>query len=157
MFRENTVVVLGAGSSFEAGLPLGATLAKTLSNDLNLSWKRNQLVRGNPRLSYALLKHPNYRSKGQEWIAAARMISGGVQDAESIDRFVDIHNANPDVQSIAKLGIVCALLDAEKSSKMFLFEKNTRSWKINPHAIDVNKRQQEILGTRHFLKSLRMA
>jgi hypothetical protein len=38
LFNKKTVFVLGAGASFEAGMPLGAKLAENISELLNFYW-----------------------------------------------------------------------------------------------------------------------
>jgi hypothetical protein len=54
MFRSNTVFVLGAGSSFEAGMPLGKDLKNKVANSLNI--KLDSLHRFDPGCDQSIVQ-----------------------------------------------------------------------------------------------------
>ena len=57
MFRSPTVLVVGAGASFEAGLPMGADLLRKLASSLSLNFQFNSLVEGDHRIENALRRY----------------------------------------------------------------------------------------------------
>ena len=54
MFNQNTVFVLGAGSSHEIGLPIGVELAKTIATHLNIRPRNDGSHSGDKRIAEAI-------------------------------------------------------------------------------------------------------
>lgn len=136
MFKENTVFILGAGASYEAGFPLGSSLATTLAKDLNIYLEGGRLAKGDQLVYSEMVK---LSREGQfninQLIQAGRMIADGVEDAESIDNYVNLHADNVAVQAVAKLGIVVAIARAEKQSRLFNYNQRRGRWEVRDSAV----------------------
>ena len=131
MFKSNTLFVLGAGASYEAGFPLGTELAASLSKDLYFYLDSGRLERGDQQTYSEIQKLARSTDFTiNALIQAGRLISAGVQDAESIDNYVELHWDKPAVQLVSKLGIAIAIARAEKQSRLFSYNKNNGKWEI---------------------------
>jgi hypothetical protein len=120
----NTVFVLGAGASAEAGLPVGNKLVKRIRQKLDIRFRYVQdMVSGDPVIASAIhlelqRKSPN-QSDPNPYFAVARQMSQGLQGAISIDNFIDSHRGNKAIEWIGKLAIARSILEAEKSSLIY--------------------------------------
>lgn len=131
MFKAQTLFVLGAGASVEAGFPLGSNLAESLSRDLYFCFEGGRLTKGDPHMYSELEKVARAGTLSRdELFQAARQVSAGVQDAESIDNFVDLHTDKTAIQAIAKIGIAVSIARAERQSQLFSFDKNKGEWQV---------------------------
>lgn len=122
MFKKKTLFVVGAGASFEFGLPLGQTLKDIISG--KLSYGGNDLWGGSisdPLIMRQLrtLQTVEQSDSRQRYIEAASAISRGLPLAISIDNFIDAHRGNFDVEKCGKIAIFHSILEAEKSSKLY--------------------------------------
>jgi hypothetical protein len=120
MFTRKTLFVLGAGTSFEVGLPLGSDLASIIGQKMDVRFERaglNQAGSGDFEL-YDFIKQ-SLRPKGNDYQRAAWVIRDGIGFAQSIDDFLDQHRANDHVNLYGKAAIVKAVLEAERSSKLY--------------------------------------
>lgn len=141
MFKSNTLFVLGAGASYEAGFPLRSELAASLSKDLYFYVDSGRLENGDQQTYSAKQK----LARSTEFtinalIQAGRLISAGVQDAESIDNYVELHWDKPAVQLVSKLGMSIAIARTEKQSRLFSYNKSNGKWEI---------RNSSAMGTHH--------
>jgi len=126
MFKPGTVLILGAGASHEAGLPIGARLAAEIAGMTNIRYDEfNHLISGSHELADALRGCSDYSARSTEYLSGSNQISAGVRDASSIDNFVDIHAGNDCVVSVAKLSIALSLLEAEERSTLFVRQSPT--------------------------------
>lgn len=121
MFAQKTVFIVGAGCSYEYGLPVGNGL-------------RSQIVKALGRLvepprskadevfSEAIMRLARDHSQGieDEWLDAAAEISRGVGHASSIDRYLNLRQDNDKIVQIGKLAIVHSIASAEADSSLVL-------------------------------------
>jgi hypothetical protein len=120
MLRVKTVLVIGAGASLEAGLPLGATLAAKISSKLNFKYSSGRLVEGDGEFASALNQCAKSQDELHRVFAACRRIHDGVKIARSIDNYIDSHRDDADVAFCGKLAIVDSILESERKSKLWL-------------------------------------
>lgn len=115
----HTVLVLGAGSSFEAGLPVGAQLKTAIANLLDIRFENfgrgghtgdNGIVEAFRAVTRDInpLLHDSWR------------IRDAMPQALSIDNFLDAHRGQAQIELAGKLGIVQSILQAERASKLFI-------------------------------------
>lgn len=123
----NTVFVIGAGASKEAGLPTGEELKKDISELLNLRWHHGMQVSGDSVIAEAISCSRKAGGKNKiykETIMSACQISHALPLAISIDNFIDAHRDNKNIIFCSKLAIVSAILAAE--CKSLLYFKNDK-------------------------------
>ncbi|MFZ3320743.1 MAG: SIR2 family protein [Usitatibacter sp.] len=122
--RPNTVFVVGAGASYEAGLPVGDKLKKTIATKLDLKFEHfSKLVgAGDPRIYEVLrAKHGN---EINEYLQACWAIRDGVTLSPSIDDFIDTHQGDPRIAVCGKLAIARSIAEAENASKLSFSRDN---------------------------------
>jgi hypothetical protein len=126
--------VLGAGSSFEVGMPTGADLKDKIAESVRFEasvfgeisggdrqiWTAMQTLATGPRNSHTL----------NDYFQAARRIADGAPQAPSIDNFIDSNRSNPVIASVGKLAIANAILKAEQSGALYIDPHNAYN-KIN--------------------------
>jgi hypothetical protein len=121
MFRAKTVFVIGAGASFEVGLPLGAKLLKQITELTRITFNHNTQISGDYTVLEALkiiLAEGRSVSLLNEHIRAGWQLAESAAQAKSIDNVIDSLE-DPKVELIGKIGIVRAILRAEASSSYF--------------------------------------
>ena len=120
--------VLGAGASFEVDMPTGYGLRAKIAS--SLSFKVDDFRRiggGDDKLREAI--HQISQRQGSEGtrgghLTAANLIRAGMQQAPSIDNFIDSHGSNPQVAEVGKLAIASEILKAERASKLYISPTN---------------------------------
>lgn len=115
-----TVFVLGAGASYEFGLPVGETLKETISRLLRFKFDFSALKTGDG-ITYQAIEYIARESGVRDvnpWIQAAREISDAMPLSLSIDNYLHIHRGNKYVEQCGKLAIVRSILGAEAGSKL---------------------------------------
>ena len=125
MFRSKTLFVVGAGGSFEAGLPTGATLKNQIARAVNIRFRHlSEKISGDDEITEALNRHVQQSSRQRgdinPYIRAGWKIHDAMPQAISIDNFIDAHRGDKHLELIGKLGIVHAILEAEKGSRLKL-------------------------------------
>jgi hypothetical protein len=121
MFRAKTALVIGAGASVEVGLPTGPNLLKKIVELTHITFDHYQQNRGDHGILEALklsLNEGNEVTKLNEHLKAGWQISDSAKQALSIDNVIDALE-DPKVELLGKLGIVRAILMAEKDSQAF--------------------------------------
>jgi hypothetical protein len=109
MLKRDTVIVLGAAVSNEVGLPLGWDLKQRISEVLPHQGSGREQVRE------ALFEQRPLRENS----LACRAIRAALPKAASIDNLIE-HRGNDEVfKHCAKVGIVAAILEGERDSKLF--------------------------------------
>lgn len=126
MFKSNTVVVIGAGASFEAGLPIGSTLKDEISKLTELTFERGDLVRGSEFVS-ELRRCERFSRDMQRMIAACEKVSAGIGFVSSVDNFLEIHADDEDVQVCAKCAITYLISKGEQKSKLAIDRSKANS------------------------------
>jgi hypothetical protein len=124
MFESKTLFVVGAGASAEIDLPVGSALLETIAKKLNISFQDGiRLSSGDHEIVDAIRHYA--RSRGESfntYFHKAGMIHEGVPVAPSIDNFLDAHKKDEHLQFCGMLGIVASILEAERSSRLFVDE-----------------------------------
>jgi hypothetical protein len=119
MFNRRTLFVCGAGTSFEAGLPLGVGLAKAIAAKLDINFQGGYQQTGSGDFElYEDIKRA-FASKQNDYQLAAWVIRDGLGFAQSIDDFLDQHRTNAKVNIYGKAAIVKTVLEAERSSDLY--------------------------------------
>lgn len=113
MLNSRTVFILGAGSSHEAGLPLGSVLAARISELVNFRFEDGTAMASGDSDLYAAIKR-RFGSSTNEYRRAGAFIASGIQLADSIDDFLSLHHSDEKITFVGKLGIVKAILSAEQ-------------------------------------------
>lgn len=126
MFKQQTVFIVGAGASAEYDLPVGAQLATTISNKLNVLYDDfgRTLKNGDKDLWNQI--NQVHQNEEQQYQAAAWLIRDGVLLSNSIDDFLDVHRDNSRAILVGKAAIVRSILEAERKSKLY-FDNSDRS------------------------------
>lgn len=112
MLSEPTTIVLGAGASFEFGLPVGSILANDIQERLTFEFDYNQ-TRGDRDV------FNQYRATGsniQDFTDAARSIAAALPYFKSIDDCLHSHAENKLGVLAGKMTIAKAIADAEGGS-----------------------------------------
>jgi hypothetical protein len=124
MFNSNTVIVIGAGSSCEVGLPSGYDLKKQIAALLDIKFPDGyRQSSGDPLICEALKKRaaaddPN-RADINPYLHKCWQISQVIPAAAlSIDNYLDAHAGDESLELCGKLGIAKAILEAERGSKL---------------------------------------
>ena len=119
MFKRRTLFILGAGSSFEAGLPVGVDLAKIIRQKMDVRFERfTEPIGDGDHDLFAHIAH-FHRQEANAYLQAAWRIRAGLGFAQSIDDFLDQHRSDERMNLYGKAAIVRAILEAEAGSKFY--------------------------------------
>jgi hypothetical protein len=136
MFANKTVFIVGAGASFEVGLPVGSALTRIIGDKLDIrndgSWDNH----GDKHVVQAiasLARSGNYGANMRQYAAAAQAISKAMPQAISIDNFLHTHADDPDIVTLGKIGIAASILEAEHNSH--IYQQNRGEYSIDFGAI----------------------
>lgn len=119
---KSLVLVVGAGGSKEVGLPLGSELKTSIARALDIRYEnglRRNSGDGMIDAAFRLLARDI-----NPYLHAARRIAHAMPQALSIDNFIDSHRGDDTIALCGKLAIVRAIVDAERSSKLYVDRKN---------------------------------
>jgi hypothetical protein len=122
MLRSRTVFVVGAGGSYEWGMPVGDQLRTLISEALDIRFSDGfrRDGRGDREIENALRRLNNDINP---YLHECWKIRDGIILGHSIDKFIDAHRDNDKVQRLGKSGIVKCILKAESESKLY-FDSN---------------------------------
>jgi hypothetical protein len=128
--NKKTVFIIGAGASFEFGLPVGETLKNSISGLLDFKHARTGIVSGDPLIYEALERRAQMvgREHFSGMTQAAKSIAAALPLALSIDNYLHIHHGDANVELCGKFGIVRSILTAERDSKLYSEDKNQISF-----------------------------
>jgi hypothetical protein len=124
MLERQTTLVLGAGSSFVFGLPLGVTLKSQIASAINIHFEDFKIEprRGSREIAAAFreLAKTDDQLKGSlnNYLRAGRDIAEALPVCSSIDDYVERHSGNAIYEQCAKLGIAHCILAGERLSKL---------------------------------------
>jgi hypothetical protein len=125
---EFMTFVLGAGSSFEAGMPTGTELKGMISTSLALKVDDFRRMAGGDdtirEAIYAKGQQPGSAKSVNDYYQAARRICTAMPQAPSIDNFIDSHRSNPTIAVVGKLAIASAIIKAERASTLYVSPDN---------------------------------
>jgi hypothetical protein len=118
MFHRRTLFVLGAGTSAEAGMPIGPKLAAAIGKKMDIRFEHfNKPVGEGDIQLYAQITN-QLRTDANEIQSAGWLIRDGIALSQSIDDFLDIHRDDQHVNLFGKAAIVKTILEAERTSKL---------------------------------------
>ena len=139
--NKSLVLVIGAGASKEAGLPLGSELKGRIAKALDLRFENpsNRRISGDQKIEqalYLLTQGPNGR-RGDigPHVYACWAIRDAMPQAASIDNYIDAHRDNNLIAECGKLAIAASILEAESRSLLRIDESNINNT-INFQAIE---------------------
>lgn len=127
--KKSLVLVVGAGASKEANLPTGNELRHKIAGvlDIRIEGFNDRKVSGDDVIAQSLNILTKNQGRPQEisdYFKTARLISGAMPQAQSIDNFIDSHKKDPRIAQCGKLAIARCILDAEASSLMKVDRSN---------------------------------
>jgi hypothetical protein len=125
-----TLYIVGAGASSEANLPTGSQLKKSIADLLDIQFKDGLSQSSGDRCIFEALRiharQPEVIEKNiNTYIHAAWRIRDAMPLAISIDNFIDTHNSDRNIELCGKLAIVRSILDAERSSLLYIDDSNS--------------------------------
>jgi hypothetical protein len=119
--QKQTLFIVGAGASKEAGLPAARDLATRIAATLNIQPGQPGMELVGDRDIIDVINQNAVTSNDRNiWLDAARLISQGVVYYNSIDSFIDTHIADTKVQFLGKLAIAKTILQAEQASLLYI-------------------------------------
>ena len=121
MLNKRTVVVVGAGASFELGLPLGSTLREQISKLVDIRYDHFNQISGDHQINHNLRAIANEADQPSinYLLHKCWLMRDALPAAISIDNLIDAHRNDPDFAEIGKMAIAKAILTAERKSKLF--------------------------------------
>jgi hypothetical protein len=130
MPNKSLVLVLGAGSSEEVDLPVGAELKRQIAERLDIRFQdyARQPGSGDDKLLQAF-RLASVRSDGSQGdinqlLDVSRLIRDAMPQAISIDNFIDSHRNDERIAFCGKLAIARCILEAEARSKLLVDRSN---------------------------------
>lgn len=123
MFEQKTVFVVGAGGSFELGLPVGDTLKSQIAKKVDIRFKDGySQSSGDKQITEALktiVRHVG-NADINPYCQAGREIASAMPQSISIDNFLHAHSDDENIVTMGKLGIAASILEAEKRSSIYV-------------------------------------
>lgn len=122
MLSRPTVIVIGAGASFELGLPVGSELKKSISALLNITFPDGYNQKSGDYQIKELVKDRSIARNENDWnpiLHKCWLLRDALPGSLSIDNLMDAHRTDEDITFIGKLAIAKAILAAERKSKLF--------------------------------------
>jgi hypothetical protein len=110
MFKHRTLFVLGAGASFEVGIPVGIELARNIASLLSTE------LYAQATSSFFRQLYDKFPQTSNRFDQAAVAIRDGIRLTNSIDHFLDRHSGNEAIQHVGKAAIVKCILFSERQS-----------------------------------------
>ena len=127
MFTKKTVFILGAGASFELGLPTGRQLIGLIEDMTTKIWTAG--IGGWKHRDFAECLYELQKNSGEPncYIHAAARLNRGISYAFSIDNFVGSHPSDDFLKIVGKLAIHRALLKAEREeATSYIYRKKAQ-------------------------------
>lgn len=131
-----TTIVLGAGASKEAGLPVGRELKSEIARLLDIKYEYGHtLISGSNEIAAAFRIKVEAAGKRDinPYLHACWQIRDAMPQAISIDNYLDAHVGDSLTVVAGKLAIAQAILEAEQKSSFFVGRD------ANPHMIDFSQ------------------
>ena len=117
---KRLVLVVGAGASAEALLPIGAGLTTIVQQLLGYSASgAYNSARGDETIFHAMNELARPDASINQYLHACERIRRGMSQAKSIDNFIDSNQDDPKIAVCGKLAIASAILRAERDSELF--------------------------------------
>jgi hypothetical protein len=131
MFEKKTAIILGAGASKEAGLPVGYVLKEKIASILDISFGSfgDRQESGDTLVYEALcelVRRDDLVSRDvNPHLYMAWRIRDAMPQAISIDNYLDAHQGNVKLERCGKLAIARAILNAERESLLYIDRSNS--------------------------------
>ncbi|EKS36969.1 SIR2 family protein [Afipia broomeae] len=128
MIRSKTLFIIGAGAGFDIGMPLGEKLSREIGEKINIKFKLGgyEQESGDYEIMEALRAIASHEKINvNEYLQAGWKVADGVVFSRSIDSYLNAHSGNDKIKVCAKLGIVKAILEAERDSAVFIDHRNS--------------------------------
>lgn len=138
--HQKTILVIGAGASYEFGLPLGSQLISQVSDALDFRWEfgHKPIGKGDGYVLEALGRlAKNKGIERNEYTRALGKLRSGVQGFLSIDNYLHSHSDDTLLVEAGKIAIARSILAAEAKSVLYLdsrqdgrlsFDKISNTW-----------------------------
>lgn len=139
--NKSLVLVIGAGASKEAGLPLGLELKSRIAKALDIRFdiSGTSRISGDQKIESALriiTQGPNgMRGDINPHLYACWSIRDAMPQAASIDNYIDAHRDNNLIAECGKLAIAISILEAESNCLLRIDNSNVNNT-INFQAIE---------------------
>jgi len=130
MKSKKLTLIVGAGASKEFGLPVGSELKQKIASLLDIKFDFHQQKSGDYEIRLALesaVRQPDGRRDINPHLHAAWRIRDAMPQAISIDNFIDNNQGDEKIELCGKLAIVKSILDAERTSKIYVNPSNNRN------------------------------
>jgi hypothetical protein len=112
--------VVGAGASYEVGLPIGSGLTTNIESLLGYGRDGGfNPQRGDETIMYAINELSRADNSTNAYLIACERIRRGMSQAQSIDNFIDSNRSDTKIAVCGKLAIASAILNAERASKLW--------------------------------------
>jgi hypothetical protein len=119
MFKRQTLFILGAGASVEAGLPAGKALAQAIGKKMDIRFQLGNRQVGAGDMELYVQMTSQLRRDVPQYQNAGWLIRDGIGLAQCIDDFLDQHRTNAHLNLYGKAAIVKSILEAERASKLY--------------------------------------
>lgn len=127
---KRTTYIIGAGASYELGLPTGEELKSIIAGLLDIKFNHYTQTSGDYQIVDAL--RPYSRNKNEDlnlYRKECIHISKNMPLSISIDNFIDTQKGNEKLELCGKMSIVQSIIQAEKSS--LLYQKKNQEIDFN--------------------------
>ncbi|MBX9911761.1 MAG: hypothetical protein K2Z25_24005 [Beijerinckiaceae bacterium] len=129
MLNSKTLLIVGAGASKEAGLPLGFELMPKVLEASKIEMRDFGPANADKELLTALSANENALNRSinttiNHYAKSYDRMKEGLKLSYSIDNYLDAHQDDELVVTLGKLGIVRSILSAENKSKLHLDDHN---------------------------------
>jgi hypothetical protein len=120
LFNKPIVFVIGAGASYEYGLPLGGTLKDTIAEKVRFRFQRESsyLTGGDQDLLDHIRRHVSDEEKRNEYTRAGSTLAAAIPSFISIDEALHYLGATPQAVEVGKIAIIQEILRAEGESQL---------------------------------------
>lgn len=157
MLSSKTVFIVGAGASKEVDMPVGSELRDIILRKLHMRFEFGNRFTGKGDQRIVQLLRSTFQNDANIYFTACATINAGLALAASIDDFIDLHRSDPAVAVCGKLAIATAILEREKTSKLYVdgsniyntikFDAIEGTWYIEFFRLLTNRVAKEDLGT----------
>jgi hypothetical protein len=129
MLRKKTLLILGAGASFDFGMPLGRDLAGHIARKVDIRFQDGyQMTSGDAVIMEALRHTARQRNEDvNDYLHAGWRVRDGIDFTRSIDSFLHKHENEPKLQLCAKLAIAQIIAEHERNSSLYVDDRRADS------------------------------
>jgi hypothetical protein len=125
VYSRNTLFIIGAGASKEFGLPIGLELATGIASRSAIIENYVHSNVKDQNIWQAIGQLANSKQESTRlYLEASKIIHDAMPYAPSIDNFLDVHHVNKHIEVCGKLAICASIIEAEKSSSLFVNQSN---------------------------------